>query len=323
MSAAQLAQALSILPRIKDKNLLVGVNTADDAGVYRISKNTAVVSTIDILTPVIIEPKVYGMIVAANSISDIYAMGGDPKLALNIIGFPGNGDPEVLGHILWGGQNKAHEAGVTIVGGHTFVTDEIKYGLAVFGYIHPDRIITNAGAQPGDVIVLTKPIGVGILIQSVLEKMDQEVDLRRAINAMTTLNRDASHAMRESGAHAATDITGFGLAGHLVEMAQASRVGIELQLSQIPVHRGALEILKRGIKDPGISMNLGSFSDHVLRKDNDSLLGNLIFSSETSGGLAIALPEDKLNLFQEKYSNPAPVIGKVTKENPGMITALP
>lgn len=322
MSAAQLAQALSILPRIEDKNLMVGVNTADDAGVYRISKNTAVVSSIDILTPVVIDPKVYGMIVAANSISDIYAMGGDPMLALNIIGFPGNGDPEVLGRILWGGQNKAQEAGVTIVGGHTFVADEIKYGLAVFGYIHPDKIITNAGAQPGDVVVLTKPIGVGILIQSVLEKMDKRVDLRRAINAMTTLNRDASHAMRQAGAHAATDITGYGLAGHLVEMAQASRVGIELQLSHIPVHKGALEILKKGIKEPGIAMNLGSFSNNVQRKDNDSLLGTLIFSSETSGGLAIALSEDKLDIFQEKYSNSAPVIGKVTKENPGIVTAL-
>ncbi len=322
MSAAQLAQALSILPRSKDKNLLVGVNTADDAGVYRISKNTAVVSSIDILTPVIMDPKVYGMIVAANSISDIYAMGGDPKLALNIIGFPGNGDPEVLGQILLGGQEKAQEAGVTIVGGHTFVADEIKYGLAVFGYIHPDRIITNAGAQPGDVIVLTKPIGAGTIIQSVLEKKNQGIDLRRVIKAMTTLNRDASHAMREAGAHAATDITGYGLVGHLVEMAQASRVGIELQLSQIPVHKGALKSLERGIEEPGIAMNLGSFSDNVQRKDNDFLLGKLIFSSETSGGLAIVLPEEKLGLFQKRYSDSAPVIGKVTKKNPGIIMPI-
>ncbi len=322
MSAAQLAQALSILPRVKDKNLLVGVNTADDAGVYQISKNTAVVSSIDILTPVIIDPKVYGMVVAANSISDIYAMGGDPKLALNIIGFPGNGDPEILGHILWGGQNKAQEAGVTIVGGHTFVTDEIKYGLAVFGYIHPDRIITNAGAQPDDVIVLTKPIGVGTIVQSVLEKKDQGVDIRRVIKAMTTLNRDASHAMRQAGANAATDITGYGLAGHLVEMAQASRVGITLQLSQIPVHKGALTILERGIEEPGIAMNLGSFADKVQRKDNNSLLGKLIFSSETSGGLAIVLPKEKLSVFQERYSYAAPIIGRVTKENPGTITTV-
>jgi len=323
MSAAQLAQALAILPRIKDKNLLVGVNTADDAGVYRISKNTAVVSSIDILTPVITDPKVYGMIVAANSISDIYAMGGDPTIALNIIGFPGNGDPEILGQILWGGQDKAQEAGVTIVGGHTFVADEIKYGLAVFGYIHPDKIITNAGAKPGDIIILTKPIGVGTLIQSVLEKKDQGIDMRRVIKAMTTLNRDAAHAMRQAGAHAATDITGYGLAGHLVEMAQASRVGIELRLSHIPVHKGALDILERGIKEPGIAMNLGSFSQNVKRKDNNSLLGNLIFGSETSGGLAIALSEDKLSIFKEKYSDAAPIIGKVTDKNPGVVTALP
>lgn len=322
MSAAQLAQALSILPRTKDKNLLVGVNTADDAGVYRVSKNTAVVSSIDILTPVVSDPKVYGMIVAANSISDIYAMGGDPKLALNIIGFPGNADPEVLGQILLGGQEKAQEAGVTIVGGHTFVTDEIKYGLSVFGYIHPDKIITNAGAQAGDIILLTKPIGAGTMVQSVLEKKNQGIDLRRVINAMTTLNRDASIAMKQAGTHAATDITGYGLVGHLVEMAQASRVGIELRLSQIPVYKGALEILKRGVNEPGIAMNLSSFSDNVQRKDNDSLLGKLIFGSETSGGLAIVLPEEKLSLFQEKYPNSASLIGKVTKENPGIITTI-
>lgn len=323
MSAAQLAQALSILPSCTDKNLLVGANTADDAGVYRISKNTAVVSTIDILTPVVSDPKVYGMIVAANSISDIYAMGGDPKLALSIVGFPGNGDTEILGQILLGGEEKAREAGVVIMGGHTFVADEVKYGLAVFGYIHPDKIVTNAGARPGDVIVLTKPLGVGTLVQSVLEKKDQGIDMQRVVKAMTTLNRDASIAMRQAGAHAATDITGFGLAGHLAELAEASRVGIELHLSQLPVHKGALDVLEKGVEEPGITMNLGSFSRNIRREDNDSSLGKLIFSSETSGGLAIVLPQDKLSFFRERYSEPAPVIGKIIKDNPGMIVVIP
>jgi selenide,water dikinase len=323
MSAAQLAQALSILPRVKDENSLVGINTADDAGVYRMSTNAAVVYTIDILTPVVSNPKTYGMIVAANSISDIYAMGGDPKLALNIIGFPGNGDPEVLGQILLGGHEKAQEAGVTIVGGHTFVTDEIKYGLSVIGYIHPDKIITNAGAQPGDVIVLTKPIGVGILIQSVLEKKHEGLNPQEMVKSMTSLNREASFAMRKAGAHAATDVTGYGLAGHLTEMAQASRVGVELSLSQIPIHEGALEMLGKGVKDPGIAMNLGSFSNNVTRRDNDSPIYTLIFSSETSGGLIIVLPEEKLSEFERAYSKKVPVIGKITKENPGKITTLP
>jgi selenide,water dikinase len=263
------------------------------------------------------------MIVAANSIPDIYAMGGDPKLGLNIIGFPGDGDPEILGQILLGGEERAQEAGVTILGGHTFVANEIRYGLAVFGYIHPDRIITNTGAQPGDVVVLTKPIGTGTIIQSVIEKKDQGIDLQQVVEAMTTLNRDASLAMRQAGTHAATDITGYGLAGHLVEMAQASRVGIELRLSQIPVHKGVLEVLKKGVEEPGISMNLGSFSNNVRRKDKNSLLGKLIFSSETSGGLAVVLPEDKLGFFWERYPNLSPVIGRVTKKNPGRITVIP
>ncbi|HEC78612.1 MAG TPA: selenide, water dikinase SelD [candidate division WOR-3 bacterium] len=319
MSAAQLAQALAILPRPKDKNLLVGVNTADDAGVYKISANSAVVYTVDILTPVVRSPYLYGKIVAANSISDIYAMGGDPKLALNIIGFPDNGDPETLGEILRGGHEKAQEAGVTILGGHTFVTKEIKYGLSVIGYIHPDKIITNAGAKPGDVIVLTKPIGSGLLIQAVLVGEAEGIDFTPVVNAMTALNRDASLAMRKAGVNAATDITGFGLIGHLVEMAEASRVGIELDASRFPIHKGALEILGKGVEDPGITMNLTSFDSRVDRTAVDESIGKIIFSSETSGGLAIALPEKNLEVFRKHYTGPAPVIGRVTGENAGQV----
>ncbi|MGB3340837.1 MAG: selenide, water dikinase SelD [bacterium] len=320
MSAAQLAQALAILDRPTDKNLLVGVNTADDAGIYKISENSAIVYTIDILTPVVRNPYIYGQIVAANSISDIYAMGGEPKLALNIMGFPGNGDPETMGEILRGGQDKAKEAGVLIIGGHTFVTDEIKYGLSVIGYIHPDKIITNAGAKPNDLIILTKPLGSGVIVQSVLAGKKHGVDINPVLKAMTMLNRDASVAMKKAAAHAATDVTGFGLAGHLVEMAEASRVGIEIELSKLPVHEKVIEHLKQGIEDPGITMNLGSFAERVVGKDADKLRAKLIFSSETSGGLIIVLPEDKLDIFKEYYSGLAPVIGRVTRENPGLVT---
>lgn len=319
MSAAQLAQALAILERPADKNLLVGINTADDAGIYKISENSAVVYTIDILAPVVRNPYIYGQIVAANSISDIYAMGGEPKLALNIIGFPGNGDPETLGEILRGGQEKASEAGVLIIGGHTFVSDETKYGLSVIGYIHPDKIISNTGAKPNDLVLLTKPIGAGVIIQSVLVGKNQGVDLNPVLKTMTTLNRDASVAMRKAAAHAATDITGYGLAGHLVEMAEASRVGIELELSKLPVHEKVIDILKLGVEDPGITMNLGSFAERVVHKNIDPLFAKLIFSSETSGGLIIVLPEERLDVFKKHYSGLAPVIGRVTKENPGQI----
>ncbi len=318
-----MAQALTVLPEIKDDNLLVGSSTADDAGVYKLSDDLALVYTIDILTPVVDDPFTYGMIVAANCISDVYAMGGDPRIAVNIIGFPGNGDPKTLGEILRGGQEKAYEAGVTIVGGHTYVTPVIKYGLSVIGYIHPDKIITNAGAKPGDVILLTKPIGVGTIIQSILVDKSEGIDIKPVIESMTTLNRDASIAMRETGVHAATDITGYGLAGHLVEMAEASKVGIEISVSKVPIHKGAPAILENGIFEPGCVMNQNSFGNRVDKENIDSNLGYLVFSSETSGGLAITLPEEKLPTFHEKYKNIAPVIGRVTADNAGRVKIIP
>ena len=318
-----MAQALADIPDIIDKNLLVGLNTADDAGVYRLTDDLALVYTIDILTPVVDDPFGFGMIAAANSLSDVYAMGGEPKIALNIIGFPAKDDPKILGEILRGGQEKAKEAGVTIVGGHTFNSDEIKYGLSVVGYIHPQKIITNAGAKPDDVIILTKPIGVGTIIQSLLLGRSEGIDFKPVIQAMTTLNKTASLAMREIGVAAATDITGYGLIGHLVELAEASKVGIELWASKIPIHDGALEILAKGIFEPGITMNLSSFRSQVDNKGVETNLGSILFGSETSGGLAIVLPEARVADFKKKYQNQVPVIGRITKENPGRLMIIP
>jgi selenide,water dikinase len=314
-----LAQALAILPRPKDEKLLVGVNTADDAGVYRISDDRAIVYTIDIFTPTVPDAYEFGQIAAANSISDVYAMGGEPFLALNITGFPNNEDPEVLGRMLLGGQEKASEAGVTIIGGHTFATKEIKYGLSVVGFIHPDRIISNAGAKPGDVIVLTKPLGVGTMIQASMLDLSIELDLAPVIESMKTLNREASLAMRQAGAHAATDITGYGLLGHLVELAEASRVGIELSASVLPVFEGALEIIAQGVLEPGIAMNTASFGERVEMRGVDPHLSQLMFGSETSGGLAVVLPESHLDRFRKKFTSFSPVIGRITRENPGRI----
>ena len=323
MSAAQLAQALSALPKIVDENLLVGLNTADDAGVYKLSDELALVYTIDILAPVVEDPYTFGLIAAANCISDVYAMGGDPKLALNIVGFPAVGDPKDLGEILRGGLAKAQEAGVTIAGGHTFNNQDIKYGMSVVGYIHPKKIITNAGARPGDIILLTKPIGIGTILQAYILEKYEVTDMKMALDAMTTLNKDASMAMRQTGAHAATDITGYGLAGHLVEMAEASHIGVELQFSKIPVHDNTFEFYKNGIAEPGIMMNINSFGSRVKNASGDDQLFNLIFGAETSGGLAIVLPENKLEQFRSKYQKPAPVIGKITAENPGQVLLLP
>lgn len=302
--------------------MLVGINTADDAGVYKLTDKLALVYTVDVFAPIVDDPYTFGMIAAANSISDVYAMGGDPRLALNIVGFPGKGEPVMLGEMLKGAQDKAKEAGVTICGGHTFVSDEIKFGLSVIGYINPKKIITNADAQPGDVVILTKPIGIGTIIQAQLLSKPVSEYLPPAIKSMTFLNRDASLAMRGI-AHAATDITGYGLLGHLVEMAQGSKVGIELSLSKVPIHKGALDILKSGIVEPGIGMNMGSFGNKVIKEGVDATLSMLVFGSETSGGLAIVLPENKLEAFRKKYKLSASVIGRVTKENKGRVKITP
>jgi len=309
------------LPKITDKNLLVGVNTADDAGVYQLTKDLALVYTVDVLTPLVDDPYTFGLIASANSISDIYAMGGEPKLALNVVGFPAKGDPNVLGEMLKGGQVKAKEAGVTVCGGHTFNSDEIKYGLSVIGYINPKKIITNASAKPDDVIVLTKPIGVGTIIHAYINGKEVGEYLTPTIKSMTALNHKASMAMRGL-ADAATDITGYGLAGHLVEMAEGSKVGIEISLSKIPMHKGALDILKSGVVEPGIGMNMGSFSNRVDMFEIDETKAMLVFGSETSGGLAIVLPENKLEAFRKKYKGNIAIIGRVTKENKGRVKII-
>jgi selenide,water dikinase len=323
LSAAQLAQALSALPGIEDPDLLVGLNTADDASVYRISDELALVYTVDILAPVVEDPFTFGQIAAANCISDVYAMGGDPKIALNIVGFPTAGDPKDLGEILRGGQHKAQEAGVTVAGGHTFNNAEIKYGMSVVGYINPRHIITNAAAKPGDVILLTKPIGVGTMLYAyIMDKLTFQ-DMTTVVTAMTTLNKDASTSARCAAAHAGTDITGYGLAGHLTEMAEASKVGIELFLSKIPVHEGALGMIKNGISEPGIKMNRDSFLQKVDAKNVDEKLMQLFFGAETSGGLAVVLPEQMLSVFFDHYKKDAAVIGRVTSENAGRVIVKP
>jgi selenide,water dikinase len=287
--------------------------------VFRLTDDCALVYTVDILTPTVSDPCVFGQIVAANCISDIYAMGGDPRLALNVVGFPNNGDPETLGAMLLGGQKKAEEAGVLTIGGHTFTTKEIKYGLSVVGFIHPDKVITNAGAQAGDIIVLTKPIGAGTMIQSTLLKKDKGIDLQPVIDSMVTLNQKASYAMREVVTHAATDVTGFGLMGHLVELAEGSRVGIEISASKIPVFNGARDLVKSGVVEPGIAMNTTAFAHKVSMKDVDKDMAQLIFGSETSGGLAIVFPEEQLDVFTRHFNAPVSVIGRIIDRDPGTV----
>ncbi|MCL5960853.1 MAG: selenide, water dikinase SelD, partial [Chloroflexi bacterium] len=245
ISPQDLAQVLRYVPAPTDPNLLVGMNTLDDAAVYRVSDELAIVQTIDFITPVVDDPYNFGAIVAANALSDIYAMGAKPLFALNIVGFPAKTLPmSILGEILRGSADKAAEAGASIVGGHSIDDNEPKYGLAVTGIVHPDQVVTNAGAKPGDVLVLTKPLGTGIITTGIDRLLVGERTVERVTAVMSELNRRAAEAMVQVAVNGCTDVTGFGLLGHLHEMAKARGVAAEVTLETIPVLPETWELLK-------------------------------------------------------------------------------
>ncbi|MEO0110281.1 MAG: selenide, water dikinase SelD [candidate division WOR-3 bacterium] len=327
MSQAQLAQALKLLPRIRDKRVLVGFNTADDAGVYQLDKNRALVQTVDLFTPVVDDPYLFGQIAAANSLSDIYAMGGKPLVAMNITGFNANLPIEDLALLLKGGQKKAREANCPIIGGHTFRNEQIFYGLSVTGLINPKRIITNAQAKPGDVIFLTKPLGTGTIAQALILKTEVREETKKiAIASMTRLNRDASEVMKKVGVNAATDVTGFGLLGHLSEMATASKVGIKVFAREVPIIEGVIELVEKGIIDSGVMMNKYSFGANISFSENlPSFYQTILFGSESSGGLLISCPKKKAEKMGERLKKKGvfyKIIGEVVSENPGKIIVL-
>lgn len=280
------------LPQSTDPNLLVGTNTADDAGVYRLSPDLALVQTVDFFTPVVDDPYWFGAIAAANALSDIYAMGGTPLTALNIAAFPvGTLSLDTLAEILRGGADKVREAGATIVGGHTVDDPEPKYGLAVTGLIHPDRILTNAGARSGDALVLTKPLGSGIATTAIKRGLASDQLRDTVIALMATLNRAAAEAMLEVGAHAATDITGFGLLGHLGEMAAGSGLAASISAAAMPLLPGVLALAAQGVVPDGSRRNLEALAgqlhwDRAIDEAQRLVLGD----AQTSGGLLIALP---------------------------------
>ncbi|MGQ9707511.1 MAG: selenide, water dikinase SelD [bacterium] len=320
MSKAQLAQALSGLEQPVDPRLLVGINTADDAGVFLLLDGLALVQTVDLMTPMVEDPYVFGRIAAANSLSDVYAMGGEPLTALNVVGFPAPLDKAILREILRGGQDAVKEAKAVVVGGHTFNEKEIKYGLAVTGRIDPNRIITNAGAKVGDKLILTKPLGVGVFSQAVmtLDEVDPELT-DTATTWMMRLNRQAAELMVACGASAATDITGYGLLGHLQEMAEASGVRMRIYSEQLPLLPKVLEMAER-LVDPGVLMNESSFGRSVVwqRAVPDSIR-NLLWESESSGGLLVSLAPENAKEFQKRAKDAkliAPIIGEVI-EGPG------
>ncbi len=288
-------QVLSKLPQVEHPDLLVGSSTGDDAAVYRLDDRIGLVLTVDFFTPITDDPYEFGSVAAANSLSDVYAMGGRPLVALNVVGFPAALAGEMLGDVLRGGYDKAAEANCLIVGGHTVDDNEPKYGLSVVGLVEPGRQVSNAGAQPGDVLVLTKPLGTGIVTTGCKAGVAPPGSVETAVETMATLNRAASEAMMEVGVNACTDVTGFGLMGHLTGMLRASGVGAEIRASAAPVLPGVDELLAQGVAPGGTHRNEAGVAAYV--EWNDAVTGNdrlLLCDAQTSGGLLISVPEERL-----------------------------
>lgn len=273
-------------------DLIVGIETSDDAGVFRLRDDLAIVNTVDFFTPVVDDPYTYGLISATNSLSDVYAMGGEPKTAMNIVCFPQNGiDKEILADILRGGADKAAEAGVVVVGGHSVADDEIKYGMAITGVIDPRQVYRNVGAQVGDVVVLTKPLGTGILTTALKKDHLSEEEYGAAVASMSTLNAKAAQVMRRHTVHACTDVTGFSLMGHSCEMATGSGVTLRLRAAALPLLPGALRLALEGYITGGCKRNRAYLADKVrVSSAVPQDLDEVAFDPQTSGGLLIAVP---------------------------------
>ena len=316
------------LPKPSDPNLLLGIGTDDDAAIYRLTDELALVQTVDVFTPIVDDPYTFGQIAAANALSDVYAKGGRPLLALNIAGFPRKLPLDILAEILRGGAEKAAEAAVLIVGGHTIDDPEPKYGLAVTGLVHPKKFVSNAGARPGDVLYLTKPLGIGVITTGIKqEKTPPEVAVE-AIRVMNTLNRAASEAMQEVGVHAATDITGFGLLGHLHEMVAASGVGARISARAVPVLGGAPELAAAGAIAGGTTRNLEWLADKVRWAPAiDGTTRILLADAQTSGGLLIAVAPERAQTLEEalRVRGVATVarIGQVVQRDGLPLTVMP
>ena len=322
---AALRAVLEGLPASQDPRVLVGVPAGDDAGVYKVNGNLALVQTVDVFSPSVDDPYVFGQIAAANSVSDIYAMGGKPLTALSIVGFPVRQLPnEVMHEILRGGVDKMNEAGVAVIGGHSINDNEIKAGFAVTGVIDPNRIMTNAGARPGDVLVLTKPIGIGILAFAAQIDRAPAGSLDATAASMATLNKAAAELMVEFGAHACTDVTGFGLIGHLAEMAASSAVDVEITWDDIPLFPGVLECAGQGILPGAIERNREASGGSVeMGEGVKEAMADVCLDAQTSGGLLIVVPEAKADgLLARLHDNgvgEAAVIGKVLAKGAGRI----
>ena len=296
LSPKILDQVLAGIPRATHENLLVGFETADDAGVYRLTPDCALVQTVDFFTPMVDDPTTFGAIAAANALSDVWAMGGKPLTALSVVGFPPKADPAILRAIIEGGMEKMREAGCLVVGGHSVADEDLKFGFAVTGTVHPNRVWRNAGAQPGDVLLFSKRIGTGVISTALKRGLAREQWVRDAIRSMTTLNKYAYEAIGDAEVHGCTDVTGFGLMGHGREMALGSNVTLEIDSAAVPLIPGALECVRLGAVPGGLKNNR-EFAECVVGAPStiDPDLLTLFFDPQTSGGLLLALPEDEAN----------------------------
>ena len=313
-----LAEVVGRLPAAKDDRLMVGVETADDAAVYRVSDEVALIQTVDFFPPMVDDPFTFGQIAAANALSDVYAMGGEPRLALNVVAFPNCLGAEVLGEILAGGASKVKEAGAVLAGGHSINDEEPKYGLCVSGFVKPDRIWKNGGARTGDVLLLTKPLGVGLINTAVKAGMASEEAERKAVESMSCLNKLAMEVLREVEVHSCTDVTGFGLTGHALETARASGKSLVIQTDKLEVLPDALFYASMGLVPEGTYRNKAfNKKDVRLEEQVDEAMEDLVFDPQTSGGLLVSLKrEDAENvlvrLAEAGYPLKAGIVGAVT-----------
>jgi selenide,water dikinase len=316
------------LPIPKDPKVLIGLDTSDDAGVYQLNDELALVQTVDFFTPIVDDPFAFGQIAVANALSDVYAMGGMPLTGMNLVAFPIKTlSHSILKEILLGGLSKMKEAGVALVGGHSIEDPEIKYGLSVTGLIHPKKILTNAKAKVGDKLVLTKALGTGIIATALKGGKASKDAVRKIVESMVTLNRTASELMKKFGAHACTDITGFSFIGHALEMAAASQVGLVIQSKAIPIFSEAMEYAKLGLVPGGAHSNRKFFSCRVEAQSKaDEVLLDILYDPQTSGGLLISLPPGKAEelvaaLKKEGHVHSC-IVGEVVKESSGKIQLL-
>ncbi len=298
LSPKILDQVLGRIPRWTNENVLVGYDTADDAGVYKLTPELALVQTVDFFSPIVDDPYTFGAIAAANALSDVYAMGGRPISALSILAWPAKGDLEDLSEILRGGAEKIHEADCAVLGGHSVADSEVKFGYAVTGTIHPDRIKANAGARAGDALVFTKRIGTGVISTALKRGIAKESDVQAAITSMLTLNRAACEVMLQLDVHGCTDVTGFGLIGHSREMAMASHVTLEIDSRAIRFLPGAIDYANQGAISGGLKNNREFASSCV---EGLSEFDDLLYDPQTSGGLLISLPEADAVRFERAF----------------------